>query len=94
MRCGLAELRCKEVINLNDGACLGCVDDLLVDTCDQKVVAMVVYGRARWFGLMGRDEDIIINWDKIEMIGCDAILVKMEPHGSPKKHKWYQEFFK
>ncbi len=94
MECGLTELRCKEVINLCDGCCIGCVDDLLIDTCEQKVIALVVFGRPRWFGLFGREDDIIINWDKIEKIGCDTILVKTDQCAEKPCRNWFSAFFK
>jgi len=81
MQCGLSELRKKEVINLTDGCCIGCVDDLMIETDEQRVIALVVFGRPRLFGLLGRDDDIIIEWEKIEKIGCDAVLVKIKALG-------------
>lgn len=75
MSCRLAELRHKEVINSCDGSRLGYVDDLEVDTHSSKVVAIIVYGRPRFFGLFGRSSDCIIPWDNICLIGEDTILV-------------------
>lgn len=69
-------MRCKEVINIKDGVCLGPVGDVEVDTCTANLLAIVVFGRSRCFGLLGREEDIVIRWCDIEVIGEDTILVR------------------
>ena len=69
------DFRHKEVINSCDGSRLGFVDDLEVDTNSSKVVAIIVYGRPRFFGLFGRTSDFIIPWDNICLVGEDTILV-------------------
>ena len=71
----LQELRKKEVINANNGCRIGFVDDLEVDTANARVAALIVYGRPRFFGLFGRGADCLIPWEKIRLIGEDAILV-------------------
>lgn len=84
MICGLSELRDKEVVNINNGSCMGCVCDLQIDTCCAKVTAIVIFGRSRLFGLLGREEDTVICWEEIQCIGEDTILVKFcPPPGSP-----------
>ncbi|MDP4119905.1 MAG: YlmC/YmxH family sporulation protein [Bacillota bacterium] len=88
MTCRVVEIRHKEVINKKDGSRLGFVDDVEVDTLTAKVVALVIYGRLRWFGLLGRCDDIIICWDNIELIGEDTILVSFECE--PRKHKRFK----
>lgn len=75
MNCRIVDMRNKEVINSKDGARLGCVDDVEVDTASAKLVAIVIYGELKFFGLFGRCDDIIIGWDSIELIGEDTILV-------------------
>ena len=79
MNCRIVDLRNKEVINIKNGARLGYVSDVEVDTCDARLVAIVIYGRARLFGLLGREDDCIIDWCDIEIIGEDSILVKCTP---------------
>lgn len=75
MTCRIVEIRHKEVINKQDGSRLGFVDDVEVDTKTAKIVAIVIYGRLKCFGLLGRHDDIVITWDSIELIGEDTILV-------------------
>ena len=76
MGCRMAELRSKEVISVKDGGRLGFVCDIEMDTETAAVTALVVYGRARLFGLLGQEEDTVIPWRDIEMIGGDIVLVK------------------
>lgn len=75
MVCRIVELRHKEVINSSNGCRIGYVDDVEVDTITSQVRAIVVFGRPRFFGLLGRNEDVIIPWSDIQLIGEDTILV-------------------
>ncbi|MCL2068899.1 MAG: YlmC/YmxH family sporulation protein [Oscillospiraceae bacterium] len=77
--CRITDLRYKEVVNVRDGTCLGCVSDVEVDTVTARVCSLIIYGRCRLFGLFFREEDIIVRWCDIEIIGEDAILVNMRP---------------
>ena len=80
------ELCTKEVIQLKDGACLGRVDDLELDGETARVESLLLLGRPRLFGLMGRDETLTIPWGDIERIGLDAILVKTDiPAAQPSQ---------
>lgn len=81
----IEELGCKDVINLQDGGRLGCVCDVQIDPCDGCVKALVIFGRARFFGLFGRDDDILVPWQNIDKIGEDAILVNCEPVCRPAR---------
>lgn len=78
MVCSLSELRTKEVINAGTGIKLGYVDDIEFDTVTGNVTSIIIFGRPRAFGLMGRDDDIIIKCEDIEVIGEDTILVRFE----------------
>ena len=67
MNCRIVDMRHKEVINAKDGMRLGFVDDVEVDTCTAKLVAIIIYGRLKLLGLFGRCDDIVICWDEIEL---------------------------
>lgn len=69
----------KEVINVKDGCRIGCVNDVEVDMSCARIVAIVVYGRLKFFGICGREDDIIIKWENVEVVGEDTILVKFNP---------------
>lgn len=71
----ISDMQDKEVINVCDGNRLGFVDDLEVDTCTAQITALVISGRNRLFGLLGRDADIVIQWKDIEVVGDETILV-------------------
>ncbi len=75
MICKVTDMHDKEVINICDGMRLGCVDDVEIDTCTAQLVSLVIFGRSKGLGLMGREEDIIIGWNEIEVIGEQTILV-------------------
>ena len=78
MPCRMGDLRTKEVISVKNGGRLGFVCDVEIDTHTAQVTALVVYGRARLFGLLGREPDTVIPWKDIEMIGGDIVLVKCD----------------
>lgn len=75
MNCRIADMRHKEVINTKDGTRIGYVCDVEIDTVTARVLSLVIYGRLRFFGLLGREDDIIIKWQDIEVIGDETILV-------------------
>ena len=72
-RCRIVDLRHKQVVNVKDGTCLGCVDDMEIDMATAKLVSIIIYGRLKWFGLLGRCDDICIKWEDIQVIGEDTI---------------------
>lgn len=78
MKCTLAELRNKEIINIKNGARMGFVDDVEFDTDDSMIKSFIVYGRSRFFGLFGREDDIILTCDDIEIIGVDTVLISAD----------------
>ena len=55
MESRIADLRCKEIINVSDGCRFGYVGDVEVDLESGRVTALVVPGRLRLFGLLGRE---------------------------------------
>lgn len=72
----IAELRYKEVISVEDGARYGYIGDMEVDLDTGQVRALVVPGRRRFFGLLGREEDKVIPWEAVKRFGEDIILVE------------------
>lgn len=79
MNCRIVDLRNKDVVNCKDGTRLGFVCDVEVDTCSARLISIIIYGRLKCFGLLGREDDIVINWCDIEVIGEDTILVSCDP---------------
>jgi YlmC/YmxH family sporulation protein len=85
--CCVEDLAQKDVINTMDGRRLGFVGDVEIDVCDGKVVSLIIYGRAKLCGLLGREDDLVVPWGSIQKIGDDTILVNCAPacRTKPKK---------
>lgn len=75
MRCRVVDLRNKDVINIKNGCRIGFVCDAEIDTCTAQLVSIVVC-QPCCFSFFSRQEDIVIDWCDIEVIGEDSILVK------------------
>jgi YlmC/YmxH family sporulation protein len=76
--CRANDLRCKDVVNVKNGCRIGYVNDFEIDLSSACVVSLIVYGRWRLFGLLGRAKDTIIRWSDIQLIGEDTILVNFD----------------
>ena len=50
--------------------------DVELDTQTAAITALVVYGRPRLLGLLGREEDIVFPWTAVRRVGEDVILVE------------------
>ena len=87
MFCRITDMHNKEVINVSDGCRLGCVDDVEVDTCTAQLVAIVIHGRPKCIGLFGHEDDIVISWKEIEVIGEDTILVSHQACGCDTRRR-------
>ena len=79
MECRVSELRYKEIINVSDGSRYGWEGDVEVDLDSGQVRALVVPGRLRLFGLLGREEDRVFPWEAVRRFGADTILVETPP---------------
>ena len=66
----------KDVISIVTGQNIGRVDD--IEFCKETALVkyLVIFGRPRFFGILGREEDIRISWENVVVIGKDTILVK------------------
>lgn len=76
MECSLRDLRYKEVISMTDGSRYGYVGDVEIDLDSGQIRSLIIPGQARFFGLFGRKEDIVIRWDEVHRFGEDIILVE------------------
>lgn len=72
----LGDLRYKEVINVSDGTRYGYVGDVELDVETGQVRAIVVPGRLRLLGLLGREEEQVFPWQAVRRFGEDIILVE------------------
>lgn len=75
----IADLRNKQIVCVKNGCVLGFPSDVEINSADGKIESLVVFGRLRFFGLLGREDDIVIPWREIEVIGQETILVNTDP---------------
>ncbi len=71
-----SDLRYREVIDIHTGLRLGYVCDLEFDDSDGRIISLITPGRAKMFGLLGREDDYVLPWSCIVRIGSDIILVE------------------
>ena len=83
----------REVISVLDGSRIGYLGDIEFDTQQAALTAIVVYGRPRFFGLFGRENDCVIPWSAVKTIGEDAVLVDHIPVKRTPKRSFLQNFF-
>ena len=72
----LSQLAARDVIDLSRGMRLGCVRDAVIDVTSGRVTALVVPGRLKSLGLLGREEELFIPWEAIQQVGEDLIFVR------------------
>ncbi len=93
-RCSTVDLRRLEIVNLCDGARLGYATDFEFDSEDARILALIITGGCGIFGF-GKEDDLIIPWSRIECIGEDTILVKLNGNELSSctcrkpKHRWF-----
>ena len=75
MICSISELQYKEVIDIADGTRYGYIGDVEIDADSGAIQSIIISGRSRFFGLLGRDPDTIFSWSSITRFGEDLILV-------------------
>ena len=73
------ELCERDVVNVTTGQNLGKVEDISFEPETASITGVILYGRLKLFGLLGREEDRYIPWDRVRRFGEDIILVEQEP---------------
>ncbi len=71
----LSELQDKDVISTEDGKLLGNIIDVNIDA-EGKLLSFLV-ARKRFFSWLFSKNEVDINWDQIQRVGADVILVKL-----------------
>ena len=87
MSCRISDLRNKQVVCVKNGCVLGFVSDVEINTENGNIQALVIFGRNRFLGVLGREDDIVIPWNEISVIGQETVLVNTDP-------EIYTRFFK
>lgn len=77
MICNLEDLRRKEVIDITNGERLGYIDDAEMNLETSSVEALMIYGRQRFFGIFGHEDNIVSPCSDIRVVGSEVILVKL-----------------
>jgi len=91
MQCRFSEFRYKEVINVRTGTRLGYVCDAEFQSPEGRITALIVPGKAKYLGLLGREDDYILPWECISRVGDDLILVESDRgiRRGKRKIKWW-----
>ena len=84
----IRELCEKEVVQLEQGVCLGRADDLAFDPATARLQSLILLGRPRLFGLLGREENLTIPWQEIETIGWGSEQVLQKTGNFFVKQGW------
>lgn len=74
----ISDFREKEVINISDGRRIGFVADVEIDIQNGRIDALIVPAGGRLFGIIGKDNEFIVPWEKVKKIGEDIILVDLD----------------
>ena len=80
-----SDLRYKEVIDVHTGYRLGYICDAEFDDAEGRLISIITPGKAKLFGLLGREDDVVLPWGCIVRIGSDIILV--EQKGEMRRRK-------
>ena len=83
----MRNLRLKEIISIEEGSRFGYIGDLEIDLETGVIKSLVVRGKLRLFGLLGREEDLIIPWKSVQRFGADTILVDYADLRALHKHR-------
>ncbi len=71
-------MRQKEVINACNCQRLGFVGDVEIDIDTGCILKIIVPGPCKMWGILGRENEYIIDWTCIRQIGPDIILVDVD----------------
>jgi len=87
-----SSLRYKEVIDIHSGFRLGYVCDAEFDEKEGRLLSLITPGRAKFFGLLGREDDYILPWPCIVRLGSDIILVDVKEDFCRRKRQKRKPF--
>jgi YlmC/YmxH family sporulation protein len=77
----ISELQIKDIVNTLDGKRLGNVEDIEINLSTGKIESITV-ANSKMLSFLNKEEDIVIPWYKIKMIGEDVVLVEYKGFGS------------
>ena len=68
----------KDIISISTGQNIGRADDIEFNEKNAKVENLIVFGRPKLFGLLGRGKDVRIPWEDVITVGKDVILINSQ----------------
>jgi len=77
------DIRCKEVVNIVDGRCLGHVTDIIFNMQTCVVLGFVVPASKNFWNVFKSSAEIFIPLSQIRKIGDDTILVELYGANTP-----------
>ena len=84
----ICELREKEVVNVCDGERLGNICDVDFEERTGRICSLIIPGPCKVFGIIGRDSEYIIPYERVKRIGADVVLVEVEASKCLHKCEW------
>lgn len=76
---------------MHTGFRLGYVCDIEFDNAEGRLLSVITPGRARLFGLLGREDDYVLPWGCIVRVGSDILLVEAKGEFMRRKRqrRWF-----
>lgn len=71
----MADMGNKKAISIKDDIRFNTVNDIEVELKTAGINAIIIYDRLKWLGLLGQEDDIVVRWEDIQIIGEEAVLV-------------------
>lgn len=77
------DIRCKEVVNIVDGRCLGHITDIIFNMQTCAIMGFVVPASTNFWNVFKSAAEIFIPLSQIRKIGDDTILVELYGASTP-----------
>lgn len=77
------DIRCKEVVNIVDGRCLGHITDIVFNMQTCVILGFVVPATKNFWNVFKSSAEIFIPLSQIRKIGDDTILVELYGANNP-----------
>lgn len=85
----ISDLRMREVINVMNGKRLGLIKDIEIDLEAGRIKSVVLPGNGKMLGLFGKNDDVVVPWQKIKKLGMDVILVELADYADSNQGMIY-----
>ncbi len=73
----LSDLQNKDIVNLVDGKNIGNIIDVTIDEKSGIITSIIIEPNRNFLAKFSKGSDTEINWQSINKIGEDVILVKV-----------------